>query len=531
MTGSPSPRPLVLVILDGWGISFIEQGNAILAADTPYMDMFPRHYPAATIVAAGIEVGLPWGEKGNSETGHSNIGAGRVQYQSLPRIDQAIQDGSFFQNPALLTACDHAKQHRSNLHLMGLVSSGGIHSHINHLLALLKLVKQEGLGNRTYIHVFTDGRDTPPQSAMTYVHELEEAMGKYGVGRIASVTGRFWAMDRNQNWERTEETYNMLIGRERKEGASSIEQAIESAYRKGLVDESIPPTAITHGGEAVATIKENDSVIFFNFRPDRARQLTRAFVLPDFNSFERPYWPDLMFTTMEQYDPDLPANSAFIDEPEVNPLARVISQAGLRQLHIAETEKYAHVTYYLNGGHEQPFPGEEHILIESSRVKDFAKEPHMMAQEITDRLLEELHKNIYDVVFVNYANADMVGHTGNYEAAVEACTFADMCVGQLYEEVRKMGGALLITADHGNAEEMVNPQTNEVETDHTSNPVPLFYINERLRRVSPRSDQAIMDIYSAPIGMLADIAPTILEILGLEKPTDWTGISLLGSLR
>jgi 2,3-bisphosphoglycerate-independent phosphoglycerate mutase len=531
MTENTILRPLVVTILDGWGISFIEQGNAILAADTPYMDMFPRHYPSATLSAAGIEVGLPWGEKGNSETGHSNIGAGRVQYQSLPRIDQAIRDGSLYENPVLLETMNHAQRNRSDLHLIGLVSSGGVHSHINHVFALLQMAKQVGLGRDVYVHMFADGRDTPPQSAKTYLHQLEEKMGSLGVGRIASVTGRFYAMDRNQNWDRTEMTFRMLTGQERAATASTPEQAIEQAYGQGLVDEAIPPTVITRGGAPIATIKEKDAVLFFNFRPDRARQLTRAFVLPDFNGFERPYWPDLMFATLEQYDADLPAQAAFIEEPARNPLAKVLSQAGLRQLHIAETEKYAHVTYYLNGGHEQPFPGEEHIMIKSSSVKDFANEPHMEAEGLTDRLIEELGKNVYDVVFVNYANVDMVGHTGNYEAAVEACTFVDMCVGRLYEYVKSIGGSMMITADHGNAEEMTNPQTGEKETDHTSNPVPFYYINERLRRVSPRGDDALISLYSSPIGMLADIAPTILDVFGLEKPTDWTGISLLNSLQ
>ena len=525
------PKPLVVSILDGWGFSFIEEGNAIVAAETPYMDMFVRHYPAASLLAAGIEVGLPWGEKGNSETGHSNIGAGRVQYQSLPRIDQAIIDRSFFQNSALVAAMDHARKHRSNLHLLGLLGPGGIHSHMNHLFALLEMAKQQGLGREVYIHIFTDGRDVAQKSAGHYLQQLEEKMGQLGVGRIASVTGRFYAMDRNLNWERTEATYKLLTGIAHSASASTAEQAIEQSYQQGASDEWIPPTLITRGGKPVGTIQENDSVIFFNFRPDRARQLTRAFVMPDFDGFERTYLPGLMFTTLEQYDPDLPANAAFIEEPVKNPLARVISQAGLRQLHIAETEKYAHVTYYLNGGHEQPFPGEEHILVQSSGVKDFSQEPHMAAQEITDRLIAELQKNIYDVVFVNFANADMVGHTGNYEAAVEACTFVDMCVGRVYEQVKSMDGAMLVTADHGNAEEMINSETGAVVTDHTSNPVPFFYINEQLKRVSPRSLEAVAQISSTPIGMLADVAPTILEILHLEKPADWTGISLLGSLQ
>ncbi|MDP3997563.1 MAG: 2,3-bisphosphoglycerate-independent phosphoglycerate mutase [bacterium] len=523
-------RPVVVAILDGWGISFMEKGNAIMAADTPNMDMFYNQYPVSSLLAAGIEVGLPWGEKGNSETGHRNIGAGQVQYQVLPKVNKAISDESFYKNETFLMAIEHAKKNKSDLHLMGLVSPGGIHSHINHLYALLDLAKRSGLDQNVYLHLFTDGRDTPPQSALTYLLELEKKIGQYGVGRVASVTGRFYAMDRNQNWERTKQTYDMLTGGPRGAGAATARQAVEQAYRQNLYDEMITPMAITRGGGPIATIKDNDAVIFFNFRPDRARQLTRAFAQSDFQGFERRLLKNLMFVTMTSYDPDIKVPYAYKEDAVENPLAKVISDAGLKQLHVAETEKYAHITYYLNGGHEQPFPGEQHVLIKSSAAINFAMEPRMEARAITDRLIQELQSGAYDIVFVNYANADMVGHTGNFDAALEACAFMDICLGRVHEAVQALGGVMLITADHGNAEEMLNPQTGAVETDHTSNPVPLCYINEQLQRTTPRSEKELVEILSSPIGMLADVAPTILELLNIPKPDNMTGISLLSSL-
>ncbi len=530
MNTLPTPRPLVVIILDGWGISFVQKGNAITAAKTPMMTHFALSYPTAAILAAGIEVGLPWGEVGNSETGHSNIGAGDVQYQPLPKIDKAIEDGSFFKNRVLLDAIAHVSKNKSQLHLMGLIGPGGVHAHSNHLYALLELIRSTKVRDQTFIHAFTDGRDSPPQSAIAHLQALENTIGKYGVGRIASVTGRLYAMDRNLNWERTQQTYNMLTGGPRGAGASSPSQAVQQWYDQGIYDEMLPPTAMTRGGGPIAVIKENDAVIFFNFRPDRARQLTRAFVDKEFTGFDRIIPENIYFATLYQYDKTLPAPAAFIDLPSEQPLARIISEANLRQLHIAETEKYAHVTYYLNGGHEDPFPQEKHVLVESSRVKNFAQEPHMAASAITDHILQEIKNQSYEIYFVNYANADMVGHTGNYEATVEACSFVDTQLRRLYDRVVLNGGALLITADHGNAEEMLNPQTGSIQTDHSSNPVPLHYVNEQLRH-TPRSEAEMTSLYSSPIGVLADIAPTILDILNIDKPTAMTGISLLSSLQ
>lgn len=532
MSPAPSlPRPLVVIILDGWGISFVEEGNAIMAAATPTMDLFARHFPSAALTAASIEVGLPWGEVGNSETGHSNIGAGQVQYQALPRIDRAIADRSFFSNPVFLQAIAHVKQNQSNLHLMGLTSTGGVHAHLNHLYALLELAAREKIYDHVYLHLFTDGRDTPQQQALTDLKDLEATLGRLGIGKIASVTGRLYAMDRNENWERTQATYHMLTGGPREAGATSAAQAIKQSYDKGVFDEMIPPTSLTYGGGPLASIREGDAVIFFNYRPDRARQLTRAFVDENFSGFERTRLPNLFFATMAQYDPTIAAPAAFIENPVELPLAKIISQAGLKQLHMAETEKYAHITYYLNGGHEQPFPGEDHVLIKSSAVKNFAEIPHMAAAEITERLLAELSRGFYDVYFINFANADMVGHTGDLAATIEACSFIDVCLGRIYQAVAARDAAILITADHGNAEEKIHYGTKAVETDHTSNPVPLHYVREYLRRTTPRSDTELVTIFSQPIGVLADVAPTILEILNVPKPEGMTGISLLNSLQ
>jgi 2,3-bisphosphoglycerate-independent phosphoglycerate mutase len=528
---SSRPRPLVVVILDGWGISFVHEGNAIAAAKTPNMDSFVRYFPSAAIQAAGIEVGLPWGEMGNSETGHRNIGAGQVQYQVLPMIDKAIETKEFFQNKAFLDGVEHVKQHNSNLHLMGLLSPGGIHSHMNHLFALLELAAKEKLVDHVFIHLFTDGRDAPPQSAQLYLEALEEVMKKQGVGKIASVTGRFYAMDRNENWDRTAAAYSMLTGGSRRSGAPTAHEAIEQSYQQQVHDEMIVPTAITHGGQPLAPIKSGDAVIFFNFRPDRARQLMRAFVAPQLVGFTTTPLSDLYFATMAQYDRSIDVPIAFSEEKGEYPLARVLSEANLTQFHIAETEKYAHVTYYLNVGHEKRFPGEEWVLIPSSAAISFALEPQMQAKAITDRVIQELEQGLYDVYFINFANADMVGHTGNFEATVEACSFVDECLGRIYKQTAQVGGWMIVTADHGNAEDKINMQTGEIETEHTTNSVPFYLLAPPWMRTTPKSQAEISQILSTPIGVLADVAPTMLEILQLPKAPTMTGVSLLSSLR
>lgn len=526
------PHPLVVIILDGWGISLVKEGNAIRAAHTPAMDHFAHHYPTASVAAAGIEVGLPWGEVGNSETGHRNIGAGRVQYQALPQIDKAISDGDFFDNPVLLRALEHTRQYNSQIHLMGLLGNGGVHAHSNHLFALLQFLARRNFRERVYIHAFTDGRDAPLKSGLAFVQQLEDMIGNYGVGKIASLTGRLYAMDRNENWDRTKATYDLLVGGPRLAGAASATAALEQAYANGIGDEDLPPTPITRGGGPLATIADNDAVIFFNFRPDRARQLTTAFVDPKFTHFTRSVKPhNLYVATMMQYAPDLPTEAVFTQTSVVMPLAQVLSEAHVRQLHIAETEKYAHVTYYLNGGTEVAFAGEQHVLIRSATVKNFAAQPHMAAGEITNYVLDAARKNLFGVYFVNFANADMVGHTGDFAAATEACAFIDRCLMRLFESVVLSGGALLITGDHGNAEEMLNLQTGAIEPDHTNNPVPLHYVHTQFEQHTPKTPQQLTAIFSQPIGVLSDVAPTILDILQLPKPLQMTGLSLLPSLQ
>jgi 2,3-bisphosphoglycerate-independent phosphoglycerate mutase len=526
------PRPLVVIILDGWGLRVAKDGNAIQAAETPSMDLFVRSFPAAGIVAAGLEVGLPAGQAGNSETGHRNIGAGRVEYQILASIDRAIGDKSFFSNKVLLSAVEHAKKNRSNLHLAGLISRGGVHSHMNHLFALLKILKQTGFTERVYIHMFADGRDAPPQSALTYISKVEEEISKIGVGQIASITGRFYAMDRNRNWERTEAAYNMLIGGERPAGAPSIKQAVEDSYAKKVFDEMILPTAVTYGGSPIAPINDNDAVLFFNFRPDRSRQLVSAFVEPSRVSFKARKLKNIHVVTLSEYDPSISAAAAFVEDIAEYPLAKTISEMGLRQLHIAETEKYAHITYYLNVGHEKAFAGEKRVLIRSSNVHSFAKRPKMEAEAITDRVIKEIERSAFDVYIVNFANPDMVGHTGDLEATVKACAYVDRCLSRLYQAVTQTDGALIITADHGNAEEMQYADVEKsVSKEHSVNPVPLFYVRDALRRTIPKSDGEVKDIMSSPIGVLADVTPTILDILQIPKPPTMTGVSLLDSLR
>ena len=527
----PRPKPLVVIILDGWGVSLISEGNAIAAADTPTMDTYARTYPSAAVSAAGIEVGLPWGEVGNSETGHRNIGAGQVQYQVLETIDKAIADGSFFKNPALTGAIEHMKQNNSNLHLMGLVSPGGVHAHMNHLISLLDLCARENIHDRVYIHMFTDGRDAPPAQSLEYLKMIQEAIAKFSVGTFASVTGRFYAMDRNKNWDRTKAAYDMLTGGPRMSGAPNVEEAINQSYRQEVFDEKIVPTAVTRGGDIIAPIAENDAVIFFNYRPDRARQITEAFVTPERVEFPTKKFTNLYFATMTQYDSTIPAPYAYQEDIAEYPLARVISDAGLTQLHIAETEKYAHVTYYLDVGHEQPYPGEDQVLMPSSNIADFAQEPKMQAEAITNKVIEEIEKKSYDVYFINFANPDMVGHTGNFEATKEACSFVDQCIARIHNATFAVGGTIVVTADHGNAEEKLNPNTGEIETDHTTNPVPFHLVSPRLQRSTPKSNEELSSIMSTPIGVLADIAPTIIDILQLEKPTTMTGVSLLPSLR
>jgi len=501
------------VILDGWGIgSSDDPNNAIARSETPHMNLLAELYPHTTLACSGEAVGLPEGQMGNSEVGHLNIGAGRVVYQELTRITKAIRDGDFFANPVLVDVIKKTKADNGALHLMGLVSDGGVHSHNTHLYALLELAKQHGL-TRVYVHAFLDGRDVPPSSAMQYIEELEAKIAEIGVGRIASIAGRYYAMDRDKRWERVEKAYAALVYRTGEQALSAC-QAVEQAYQNGQTDEFVLPTVIDGCGDC--GIKANDGVIFFNFRPDRARQLTRVFVDAEFSGFDRRtgFLP-LHFATMTQYDETLDVTVAYTPQYLKNTLGEVFAKAGLKQLRIAETEKYAHVTFFFNGGEEKPFEGEERSLIPSPKVATYDLKPEMSAIEVTDRVIEEIKAGKHDLIILNYANGDMVGHTGVFPAAVKAVATVDACIGRLVDTMRDHGGITCITADHGNAEVMVDPVTGEPFTAHTTNVVPFIMVSEKHRGSELRQ------------GILADIAPTLLELAEMEIPSEMTGKSLL----
>ena len=518
-------RPIVLVVLDGWGLSNNVSGNPIREATLPTFDKFNRFYPMTTLQASGISVGLPWNTAGNSEVGHMTMGAGRVIYQNMPRISLSIQDGSFLKNEFLLASVNHAKEHKSKLHLMGLISSGSVHSHKDHLLALLRLAKNEGM-DEVYVHVFTDGRDSAPTDGIKQIKELVREMRLIGIGKIATLSGRNFSMDRNNNWDRVEKTYKMLT-----EGAGETTEdpslALEQSYLKNVTDEYIEPTVITEKGAPVALIESNDAVIFFNFREDRARELTKAFVDPAFEGFPRTKL-DVHFTTMIEYERGLPVNVAFPPEDIENSLGEIISQSGKKQLRIAETEKYAHVTYFFNGGKEKAFPGEEHVLVPSPTVAHFDEVPEMSSPQITEKLIENIESGAYDFILVNYANPDMVAHTGNEEASIKAVEATDKSLSILIPAILKAGGAALITADHGNVEELKKNTTGEIDTEHSTNPIPLWFISPDNHR--EKSAEQMMREQNEVNGLLSDVAPTVLELMEIEKPPEMNGASLLSTL-
>ena len=502
------PDKALLVILDGFGLRDETEGNAIKAARAPTIGKFAAHLSRTFLETSGLAVGLPEGQMGNSEVGHMNIGAGRVIYQMLTRIDKAIADGEFFENAALADAIEHAKRTGGRLHLMGLVSDGGVHSSDKHLMALLDLAAKRGLGgDRVVVHAFTDGRDTSPTGGRAYVAAIEAHAKAAGAGVVATVSGRYHAMDRDKRWERTRKAYDAIV---RGEGAraGSADAAIAAAYEAGVTDEFIEPTVIRPDLHA----REGDSVIYFNFRPDRARQLSRALAEPAFDGFDVSDRPDLALTTMTKYDDTFAFPFAFGDERPTEVLGEVVARAGLRQMRIAETEKYAHVTYFLNGGEEKPFPREERALVQSPKdVATYDLKPEMSAQGVTDAGVRALREG-FDLVVMNYANCDMVGHTGHFDATVKAVETVDHCLEQLLAQARASGYHVLITADHGNAEEMSNPDGTP-QTAHTTLPVPLYY-------VGPRGPRKLRH------GILADVAPTLLSAMGLPQPAAMTGRSL-----
>ena len=500
-------KPLVLMILDGFGIAPVE-GNAIAAANKPNLDKIFAENPHTQIGASGMDVGLPDGQMGNSEVGHTNIGAGRIVYQELTRITKSAQDGDMEKNEALLKAMNNAKENGKALHFMGLLSDGGVHSHNTHLYALLEMAKRMGL-EKVFVHCFMDGRDVPPSSGKDYVKELMDKLEEIGVGKIATVMGRYYAMDRDNRWERVEKAYAAMVYGEGEQAECPL-CAMQNSYDKEVTDEFVVPTVV----KGAEPISEGDSVIFYNFRPDRAREITRTLVDPDFTGFERKkgFFP-LTYVCMTQYDATMPnVEVAYKPESLVNTFGEYISNKGLTQLRIAETEKYAHVTFFFNGGVEKQYPGEDRILVKSPAVATYDLQPEMSAYEVTDKMVEAVKSGKYDALILNYANCDMVGHTGVFEAAVKAVEAVDTCVGRVVEAVKEMGGCVLLTADHGNADKMVD-EDGEPFTAHTTNPVPFCVINHpcQLREG----------------GRLADIAPTMLKILNLEQPAEMTGESII----
>ena len=513
---SSSLSPILVIVLDGWGINPRQEGNAIALAKTPNMDELWGRYPHTLLQASGETVGLPHGQMGNSEVGHLNLGAGRVVYQEFTRISKAIREGNFFRNPALLEGIHKAKEAEGALHLLGLVSDGGVHSHINHMLALLQLAKQEGLP-RIFIHAFLDGRDTPPKSGIDYLRQLEDGLSRIGAGKIATLMGRYYAMDRDNRWERIEKAYlAMVLGKGRV--GKDARSALEFAYEQGETDEFVLPTVIMEEkGIPLASIEDGDSVIFFNFRADRAREITRAITLADFQGFARPTPPHLSsYVCMTEYDETFHLPIAYPPQHLEHILAQEISSREMAQLRIAETEKYAHVTFFFNGGIEHVFPAEDRCLIPSPKVATYDLQPEMSAYLVTEEVEKRIQSGAYRFILLNYANPDMVGHTGILPAAIQAIEVVDSCVGRVVSAMRRSGGIIMITADHGNAEQMVDYETGQPHTAHTTNPVPFLLIKDQ----SP-----------APLrlgeGILADFAPTLLQIWGLEKPSEMEGESLL----
>ena len=537
------PKPMVLLVLDGWGIGPNNAGNAIARAQTPNMDKFWLSFPHTQLAASGEAVGLPRAEDGNTETGHLNIGAGSIVYQDLPRINMAIADGSFNNNQALANTFAHVKNHNSALHLMGLIGAGGVHSNIEHLYALLNLCKSQSI-SRVYIHGFTDGRDSPPTSGVNYVQQIMELCQKLGVGELATLIGRYYAMDRDKRWERIEKAYNMLT-----QGIGSCTQdpigAMQQQYAQNITDEFIEPIVICNSDSTPRIVNDNDAIVFFNYRIDRPRELTKAFVLPNFEQgivqegfdpysikYEKTHLKqatggatfqrqrlihNLYFTTMTRYEEGLPVDVAFPPQFIKNPICKVFAEHGLKQLRMAETEKERFVTYYMNGQQEAIYPGEDRIIIPSKGAKSYDQVPDMSAREIGTYMIQQIQQADHDVIIANFANADMVAHTGNLEATIQACQVLDEVVGQIVKEVFAKGGVVLITADHGNAEELINSDTGAVDTEHSIYPVPFIIIGKQfMGRTS-----------MLPTGILADVAPTMLSIMGIPKPETMTGRALV----
>lgn len=520
-------KTVVLIILDGFGVNVDSPHSTWTYAKRPTFEELEKFYPFTTLQASGIAVGLPWGEEGNSEVGHLTIGSGRAIFHHLPRIINAVYDGSFFENEAFLAAVEKTKQGGS-LHLMGLFSSGSVHAYIEHIYALLDFVSVKKIP-KVYLHLFTDGRDAPPTEAAKFLSQFQlRLQEKYPEAKIASLIGRHFAMDRDDNWDRVQKTYELFV-LGKGEGFNEPVSYIESQYGKGITDEFIEPAfLIGEDGKPAGRIQNNDSVIFFNYREDSARELSRAFVAENFEEFQREKL-SLLFATMTEYEQGLPSLVAFPPLKIETSLSKVISEAGLKQLHVAETEKYAHIAYFFNGGKEKSFEGEERILVASPRTVHFEEKPEMSGFEITERVVEALNKN-YGFILVNFANGDMVGHTGDLDATVKAVEFLDSFVGKIKEKVFEKNFALLVTADHGNAEEKVYAASGRPRTKHTTNPVPFYFASKDARRDISLNQEAIKEKYRKVEGIITDIAPAVLELLGLKKPAEMSGVSILDKL-
>lgn len=514
MPSAERHRPLLLTILDGWGYSENDYYNAIHSARTPVWDRLWSHYPHALLRCSGAEVGLPSGQMGNSEVGHLNLGAGRVVYQEFTRVSRAIKTGSFYSNATLTEAVDKAIADDKAVHILGLLSPGGVHSHEEHIHAMARLAVERG-AKKVYLHAFLDGRDTPPKSATESLRAMEQVFAELGNGRIASIIGRYYAMDRDHRWPRIQAAYDLITGCKTDYIAADALSGLEMAYERGETDEFVGATSIQPEGEEKACLQDGDVLVFMNYRSDRARQITRPFIEEDFDCFERANKPKLgMFVSLTEYSADYTIPVAFPPERLVNVFGEVLSNFGMHQLRIAETEKYAHVTFFFNGGREEPFEGEDRILVASPQVSTYDHQPEMSAEEVTDKLIEAIESDKYDVIICNYANPDMVGHSGDFDATVKALETLDGCLNRLVKAIVAKDGEMLVTADHGNAEQMRGEDTGQAHTAHTSNPVPFIYVGERELRLEET-------------GTLADVAPTMLHLLGLPQPNEMNGHSML----
>jgi len=510
---SNTHSPIVLIIMDGWGYREETENNAILAANTPNWDELWQSYPHTLIRASESAVGLPADQMGNSEVGHLNLGAGRVVYQEISRIARAIKSGSFFSNSALTDSVDQAIKNDKAVHIMGLLSDGGVHSHDSHLHSMVELAVKRG-AKKVYVHAFLDGRDTAPKSAESYITQLEETFKRVGGGQLVSIIGRYFAMDRDHRWPRIKKAYDLMTNGSAENTAETALKGLQQAYEQGLTDEFLPATSIHAPSQAAITIEDGDSLIFMNFRSDRARQISRPFVEPGFDQFELGESLKLgSFVSLTEYSADFDVNVAFPAERLRNVFGSYISDLGLRQLRIAETEKYAHVTFFLNGGVEPPMPGEDRILVKSPDVATYDLQPEMNAPELTEKLIEAVNSKKYDTIICNYANPDMVGHTGNFDATVKAIEALDVCIGKVVNAIKAVGGEVLITADHGNAEQMLDKETGQAHTAHTVNPVPFVYVGR--------------DANIEKTGALSDVTPTMLYLMGIKKPVEMGGCSLV----